>query len=55
MKDGAQVICRTFDGAPPPGTPNPLCTPIAAHKLGDTWTMSANGHTRSVTLKPGVQ
>jgi opacity protein-like surface antigen len=53
--DGKGSLCRTFDGAAPPNTPNPLCTPIAEHKLGDTWTMDANGQTRTVTLKPGIQ
>lgn len=53
--DGKGNLCRTFDGAAPPNTTNPLCTPIAAHKLGDTWTMDANGETRTVTLKPGIQ
>ena len=53
--DGKGNLCRTFDGAAPPNTTNPLCTPVAAHKLGDTWTMSANGETRTVALKPGIQ
>jgi len=48
-------LCRTFVGDAPPNTPNPLCTPIAAHKLGDTWTMQANGQSRTLTLKPGIQ
>ena len=43
-------LCRTFD-SPPPGVTNPLCTPIAAHKVGDTWTMGD----RTVTLIKGVQ
>jgi opacity protein-like surface antigen len=53
--DGKGNLCRTFVGAAPPNTTNPLCTPVAAHKLGDTWTMDANGETRTVTLKPGIQ
>ena len=53
--DGKGNLCRTFDGEAPPNTPNPLCTPIAEHKLGDTWTMNANGQTRTITLKPGIQ
>lgn len=51
--DGANM-CRTFD-APPPGTPNPLCMPLEAHKVGDSWTVSVNGKTRGVTLVPGIQ
>ncbi len=53
--DGKGNLCRTFDGAAPPNTPNPLCTPIAEHKIGDTWTLDANGQTRTVSLKPGIQ
>jgi opacity protein-like surface antigen len=53
--DGKGGLCRTFVGDVPPGTANPLCTPIAAHNLGDTWTIETNGSTRAVTLKPGIQ
>ena len=53
--DGKGNLCRTFEGETPPGTTNPLCTPIAAHKIGETWTMDANGQTRTITLKPGIQ
>ena len=53
--DGKGNLCRTFDGETPPNTTNPLCTPVAAHKIGDTWTTEANGKTRSVTLKAGIQ
>jgi opacity protein-like surface antigen len=53
--DGKGNLCRTFDGETPPNTANPLCTPVAAHKMGDTWTMDANGSTRTITLKPGIQ
>lgn len=47
-------LCRTFE-SPPPGVTNPLCTPIEAHKVGDTWTVTAGGNTRTVTLVKGVQ
>ena len=53
--DGKGNLCRTFVGDAPPNTPNPLCTPIAAHKIGETWTLDANGSTRTVTLKAGIQ
>jgi hypothetical protein len=52
--DGKGNLCRTFVGDAPPGTANPLCVAIAAHKLGDTWTVTANGETRTATLKPGI-
>lgn len=51
--DGANM-CRTFD-SPPPGTPNPLCMPVEAHKVGESWTVTVNGKTRGVTLVPGIQ
>jgi len=31
-------ICLTFTSAPPPGYPNPICTPVQAHAVGDSWT-----------------
>ncbi len=52
--DGKGNLCRTFVGEVPPNTANPLCTPIAPHKVGETWTLSANGATRTVTLKAGI-
>lgn len=48
------TLCRTYE-TPPPGVSNPLCTPIEAHKVGDTWTASANNETRTVTLVKGIQ
>jgi len=51
--NGAQ-LCRTFD-SPPPGVANPLCTPIEAHKVGDTWTMGTGSNVRTITLVKGVQ
>jgi hypothetical protein len=47
--EGTQ-LCRTFDKAPP-RVSNPLCTPLAAHKIGDTWTVAG----RTVTLVQGIQ
>lgn len=43
-------LCRTFD-TPPPNVKNPLCTPVAAHKVGDTWTAGD----RTVKLVKGIQ
>jgi len=34
---GSQV-CLTFTSDAPPGYPNPICTPVAAHSVGETWT-----------------
>lgn len=52
VKDGQ--LCRTFN-SPPPGIANPLCTPIEAHKVGDTWKIGTGSETRTVTLVQGVQ
>lgn len=48
-------LCRKYDDPAPPRTPNPLCTPVEAHKVGDSWTMTMNGSSRTLTLKAGVQ
>lgn len=33
---GSQV-CLTFSSDAPPGYPNPICTPVANHAVGETW------------------
>jgi hypothetical protein len=43
-------ICLSFSPQVP-GQPNPLCTPAAAHKVGDTW----GAGPRTVTLVQGIQ
>jgi hypothetical protein len=48
------TLCRTYE-TPPPGVSNPLCTPIEPHKVGDTWSITADGNTRTITLVQGVQ
>ena len=48
------TLCRTFQ-TPPPGQPNPLCTPAEAHKVGDTWTVTVGSDTRTITLVKGIQ
>jgi hypothetical protein len=53
--DDKGQLCRTYADPAPPNTPNPLCTPIEAHKVGDTWTVTMNGNTRTITLKAGIQ
>ena len=52
--DATGQVCRTFE-TPPPGTPNPLCLPGEAHKVGDNWTVSVGGQTRNVTMKAGIE
>jgi hypothetical protein len=47
-------LCRTFD-SPPPGVTNPLCSPAEAHKVGDTWTSTNGGETRTLALVQGIQ
>jgi opacity protein-like surface antigen len=51
--DGS-TMCRTFD-SPPPGTPNPMCTPFSPRKVGDSWSVTMDGKTRNLSLVPGVQ
>jgi len=53
--DGKGNLCRTFEGELPPNTANPFCTPIAARRIGETWTIETGGQTRTVTLKAGIQ
>lgn len=48
------TLCRTFE-TPPPNSPNPLCFEETAHKVGDTWTVTVNGNTRTATLVKGIQ
>ncbi|HEY4942563.1 MAG TPA: hypothetical protein VII56_14135 [Rhizomicrobium sp.] len=48
-------LCRHYDDPAPPNSPNPLCTPIEAHKVGDTWTMTVGTSTRTITLKAGIE
>jgi opacity protein-like surface antigen len=50
LDEAGSTICLTYD-SPPTNTPNPLCAPIAAHKVGDKW--SAVG--RNLTLVQGIQ
>lgn len=45
-------LCRTFETLPP-GVTNPLCSPIAAHKIGDVWTVDMNDQTITLTLVEG--
>jgi hypothetical protein len=51
--DDKGQLCRTYETAPP-GAPNPLCTPIEAHKAGDTWTMQMGTQSRTISLVSGI-
>lgn len=51
--DGAN-LCRTYE-KPPPGVTNPFCTVFAPHNVGDTWTMTLDGKTRTISLVKGIQ
>jgi hypothetical protein len=49
-------LCRKYvtNGADlPPGTPNPYCAPVQAHKPGDSWQVTENGRTADVKLIEG--
>lgn len=53
--DDKGQICRSYKKTVPTMA-NPLCTPAAAHKVGDTWTAtSIAGGSRNVTLVAGIQ
>lgn len=51
--DGAN-ICLTYE-TPIPGIPNPLCLPVSAHKVGDTWTTGEGDQKRTVKIVAGIQ
>jgi hypothetical protein len=48
--DGTGKICLTSNPAIP-NTPNPVCTPIFAHKVGDSWTAGPY----KISLVQGIQ
>lgn len=52
--DGTGKLCRQFETAPP-GAPNPLCVPWAAHKLGDNWQTKSANSTADVSLVAGIK
>ena len=51
--DGAN-ICLTYE-TPMAGVPNPLCLPVTARKVGETWTTGEGAQKRTVKLVAGVQ
>ncbi|HEY2069849.1 MAG TPA: hypothetical protein VGG48_09870 [Rhizomicrobium sp.] len=51
--DGAN-LCRHIE-SPPMGVPADSCVPMTAHKVGDTWSITTNGQTRTITLLKGIQ
>ena len=48
------TICFNYE-MPPPGVDNPDCSPLAPHKVGDSWTERAEDGTRKLTLVAGAQ
>jgi hypothetical protein len=54
LKDGGKTICLAT--AAPPGTPPapPSCSPLQAHSVGDTWTVTNDqNQTFTVSLTAG--
>ncbi|HEX3673184.1 MAG TPA: hypothetical protein VHU87_02830 [Rhizomicrobium sp.] len=47
-------LCRIYE-KPPPGVTNPFCTVFEPHKVGETWTMTLDGKTRTISLVKGIQ
>jgi len=53
--DDKGQVCRTYKKTPPTMT-NPFCSAGAAHKVGDTWTVTTpTGSSRNVSLVAGIQ
>ncbi len=50
IKDG-KTICLHYNDPAPPLHPNPECESIAAHKIGDKWTLGG----RDFELVQGIQ
>jgi hypothetical protein len=54
--DDKGQLCRTYTNVPAMlPIPNPFCTAWASHNVGDTWTITMNGQSRTVTLVKGIQ
>src|SRR5579871_3452871 len=54
--DASGELCRTYANVPAMlPIQNPLCTPWATHKVGDTWTITIGGQSRSASLVQGIQ
>ncbi len=54
--DDKGQLCRTYDNPPAMlPIPNPFCLAWESHKVGDSWTVTYGGQTRTVTLVAGVQ
>ncbi len=49
-KEDGSTVCLIYDPVPPT-VKNPMCLPLEAHQVGDTWTAGA----RTVTLAQGIQ
>lgn len=49
-------LCRTYSNVPAMvPIQNPFCSPWEAHKVGDSWTITIRGESRTVTLVQGIQ
>jgi hypothetical protein len=56
-KVDGDTVCLTYSSATalPHGMTNPTCVPIAAHAVGDTWTVGEGLQKRTITLVQGIQ
>ncbi len=48
--EGGKLCFAVLDPKPP--DPQPVCIPIARHKIGDKWTVNDGRRTWTVTLQP---
>ncbi len=51
------TVCLTYanPAALPAGTANPTCVPVAAHNVGDSWSVGAGDQKRTISLVKGIQ
>jgi hypothetical protein len=52
--DSTGQLCRNYSNAPSM-MHNPSCSPIAAHKVGDSWQVTMGGRTSDATLVAGIK
>jgi hypothetical protein len=51
------TVCLTYANPAmlPAGAANPVCVPVAAHAVGDTWTVGVGMQKRTISLVKGIQ
>jgi hypothetical protein len=49
------TVCLTYTTPLPQGMTNPVCVPITAHAVGDTWSVGEGAQKRTMSLVKGIQ